>query len=43
MENQWQVWLHNQSTLLLKVALLHRQRTQGFQRIVIDVPYHLKK
>lgn len=39
----WQALLHNQTSLLLKAALLYRRRTQGFQRIVIDVPYHLKK
>ncbi len=39
----WQQLLHNQSSLLIKTALLYRRRTQGFQRIIIDVPYHLKK
>lgn len=34
--------LHNQSANLIKKALLHRRRTMGFQRIIIDVPYHLK-
>jgi amino acid transporter len=34
--------LHNQSAKLIKDALLHRRRTMGFQRIIIDVPYHLK-
>ncbi len=39
----WHQLLHNQTSLLLKAALLYRRRTQGFQRIIIDVPYHLKK
>jgi hypothetical protein len=34
--------LHNQSADLIKKALLERRRTLGFQRIIIDVPYHLK-
>ncbi len=33
--------LHNQSADLIKKALLERRRTMGFQRIIIDVPYHL--
>jgi amino acid transporter len=39
----WQQLLHNQTSLLIKTALLYRRRTFGFQRIIIDVPYHLKK
>lgn len=39
----WQALLHNQTSLLIRAALLYRRRTQGFQRIIIDVPYHLKK
>ena len=39
----WQALLHNQTSLMLRSALLYRRRTQGFQRIIIDVPYHLKK
>jgi amino acid transporter len=39
----WQALLHNQTTLLIRAALLYRRRTQGFQRVIIDVPYHLKK
>jgi amino acid transporter len=34
--------LHNQSADLIKKALLERRRTMGFQRIIIDVPFHLK-
>jgi amino acid transporter len=39
----WQALLHNQTSLLIKAALLYRRGTNGFQRIVIDVPYYLKK
>jgi amino acid transporter len=39
----WQALLHNQTSLLIKTALLFRRGTNGYQRIVIDVPYHLKK
>jgi amino acid transporter len=39
----WQAFLHNQSALLIKTALLYRRRTHGFQRVVIDVPFHLNK
>jgi len=39
----WQALLHNQTSLLIKTALLYRQRTSGYQRIIIDVPYRLKK
>jgi hypothetical protein len=39
----WHSLLHNQTTWLLKTALLYRRRNQGFQRVIIDIPYHLKK
>ncbi len=39
----WQALLHNQTSLMIRSALLYRRRTLGFQRIIIDVPYHLKK
>ena len=39
----WQALLHNQSAWLIKAALLYRRRQQGFQRAIIDVPYHLRK
>lgn len=39
----WHNLLHNQSALLIKSALLYRRRELGFQRIIIDVPYHLNK
>jgi amino acid transporter len=39
----WQALLHNQTAWLLKAALLYRRRRLGYQRAIIDVPYHLKK
>ena len=38
----WQNLLHNQTGWLLKAALLYHRRTLGLERVVIDVPYHLK-
>jgi amino acid transporter len=39
----WQGLLHNQTAWLIKVALLYRRRHLGFQRVIIDVPYHLPR
>jgi amino acid transporter len=39
----WQGLLHNQTSRLLKNALLYRRRNLGYQRVIIDVPYHLKR
>jgi amino acid transporter len=39
----WHNLLHNQSALLIKSALLYRRREHGYQRIIIDIPYHLEK
>lgn len=39
----WHGLLHNQTTWLLKAALLYGRRDRGFQRVIIDVPYHLRK
>ena len=38
----WQNLLHNQTALLLKTALLYGRRKSGLERVVIDVPYHLR-
>ena len=38
----WENLLHNQTAWLIKAALLYRRRHLGFQRTIIDVPYHLK-
>ena len=39
----WQGLLHNQTAWLIKAALLYRRRHHGFQRVIVDVPYHLKQ
>ena len=39
----WQELLHNQTHLLLKAALLYRRRRYGYQRVIIDVPFHFRK
>jgi hypothetical protein len=39
----WQALLHNQTALLLKAALLFHRRQLGLERVVIDVPYHLRQ
>jgi amino acid transporter len=39
----WHSLLHNQTSWLIKTALLYRRRTLGFQRVIIDVPYHLRQ
>jgi len=38
----WQAFLHNQTSFLIRSALLYRRRELGYQRVIIDVPYHLK-
>lgn len=38
----WQGFLHNQTAWSLKLALLYRRRRMGYQRMIIDVPLHLK-
>jgi hypothetical protein len=38
----WHSFLHNQTAWSLKLALLYRRRKLGYQRIIIDVPIHLK-
>jgi amino acid transporter len=39
----WQAVLHNQTSWMIKTALLYRRRTSGYQRVIIDIPYHLRK
>lgn len=39
----WQALLHNQTAWTLKTALLYRRRQFGYQRAIIDIPYHLKR
>lgn len=39
----WQGFLHNQTAWSLKFVLLYRRRRLGYQRMIIDVPIHLKR
>jgi amino acid transporter len=39
----WQNLLHNQTALLIKAALLYGRRKAGGERLIVDVPYHLRK
>jgi amino acid transporter len=39
----WHGLLHNQTTWLIKTALLYGRRNKGYQRVIIDIPYHLRK
>jgi hypothetical protein len=39
----WQSLLHNQTAWLLKAALIYHRNQNGLERIIIDVPYHLRK
>jgi amino acid transporter len=39
----WHGLLHNQTAWLIKAALLYRRRHLGYQRVIIDVPYHLER
>lgn len=39
----WQSFMHNQTAWLLKAALLYHRRISGFPRVIIDVPYYLRK
>jgi len=39
----WHGLLHNQTAWLIKAALLYRRRHLGFQRAIVDVPFHLKR
>jgi hypothetical protein len=38
----WQGFLHNQTAWSIKFALLYRRRRLGYQRMIIDVPIHLR-
>jgi len=39
----WQALLHNQTSWMIKTALLYRQRRRGYQRVIIDIAYHLRQ
>jgi amino acid transporter len=38
----WEALLHNQTAWLIKAALLYRRRQHGLERVIIDVPFHLR-
>jgi hypothetical protein len=38
----WQDWLHNQTAQLIKRALIYQRGHAGKDRVIIDVPYHLR-
>lgn len=38
----WQNLLHNQTAWVIKTTLLYRRRRMGFQRVIIDIPFHLR-
>jgi amino acid transporter len=39
----WHSFLHNQTAWLIKAALLYRRRHLGYQRVIVDIPYHLAR
>ncbi len=39
----WQALLHNQTAWLMKTALLYHRREFGKERVIIDVPFHLRQ
>ena len=39
----WQSPLHNHAALSIRRTLLYRRRVLGFQRTIIEVPYHLDR
>ncbi len=39
----WQQLLHNQTAWLLKLALLYQRRRFGHNRVIVDVPFHLRQ
>jgi amino acid transporter len=41
--SSWHEILHNQAADEIKKAILFQRHQSGLQRIIIDVPYHLKK
>jgi amino acid transporter len=39
----WHHLLHNQSAVLLRLAMLYGRRRLGYTRAIIDVPFHLRR
>jgi len=40
---RWHMLLHNQTSWLLKTEFIYHRRQFGYQRVIIDVPFHLRK
>jgi amino acid transporter len=39
----WHHLLHNQIGLLIKTALIYSSKTKGIDRVIINIPYHLRR
>jgi hypothetical protein len=39
----WHHLLHNQSAVLMRLAMLYGRRRLGYTRAIIDIPFHLRK
>lgn len=39
----WHYILHNQTALLLRLALIYRRRREGQVRAIVDIPFYLKE
>jgi len=39
----WHGFFHNQTAWLIKAALLYRRRHYGYQRAIVEIPYHLDR
>ncbi|HLF90390.1 MAG TPA: APC family permease [Anaerolineales bacterium] len=39
----WHSFLHNQTAWLLKFALLYHRRLHNLERVIIEVPFHLRR
>ncbi|MFH2101821.1 MAG: APC family permease [Chloroflexota bacterium] len=39
----WHMLLHNQTANLLRLAILYRRRKLGYNRAIIDIPFHLRR
>jgi hypothetical protein len=39
----WHELLHNQTARMIKRALIYRRGKTGKDRVIVDVPYHLRR
>lgn len=39
----WHSLLHNQTAWMIRTALLYRRHHLGYERTIVDVPYHLRR